>query len=59
MSSSFARLFLLAASVTPALAFCGSRTHLDKRAVGEVEVNEFGYAGTIVGFPPPTKDLCP
>ena len=51
MSSSFAKLLLLAASATPALGFCGARTHLDKRAEGEVEVNDFGYAGTIVGLP--------
>ena len=50
MSSSFVKLLLLAASATPALSFCGSRTHLDKRAEGEVEVNDFGYAGTIVSL---------
>ncbi|RYP55182.1 hypothetical protein DL768_000176 [Monosporascus sp. mg162] len=47
MSSTVARLLLLAASVTPALSFCGAHTHLDRRQEGEVEVNEFGYAGTI------------
>ncbi|KAL7620916.1 hypothetical protein AAE478_008226 [Parahypoxylon ruwenzoriense] len=48
MSSTFSRLFLLAASVTPALAFCGAHTHLDRRAEGEeVPVSTFGYTGTI------------
>lgn len=47
MSSSFVKLLLLAASATPALSFCGARTHLDKRAEGEVEVGDFGYSGTI------------
>lgn len=47
MHSTFARLLLLAASATPALSFCGAHTHLDRRQEGEVEVNEFGYAGTI------------
>ncbi|KAI1379937.1 carbonic anhydrase [Hypoxylon crocopeplum] len=48
MSSTFSRFFLLAASVTPALAFCGSHTHLDRRAEGEeVPISEFGYTGTV------------
>ncbi|KAK7739086.1 hypothetical protein SLS62_011322 [Diatrype stigma] len=47
MHSTIARLLLLAASATPALSFCGAHTHLDRRQEGEVEVNEFGYAGTI------------
>lgn len=48
MSSLFARLFLLAASVTPALAFCGAHTHLDRRAEGEgVPISTFGYTSTI------------
>ncbi|RYO83738.1 hypothetical protein DL766_003665 [Monosporascus sp. MC13-8B] len=47
MSSIIARLLLLAASATPALSFCGAHTHLDRRQEGEVEVNQFGYAGTI------------
>ncbi|RYP79425.1 hypothetical protein DL770_006662 [Monosporascus sp. CRB-9-2] len=47
MSSTIARLLLLAASATPALSFCGAHTHLDRRQEGEVEVNEFGYTGTI------------
>ncbi|KAI2634964.1 carbonic anhydrase [Hypomontagnella submonticulosa] len=48
MSSTFSRLFLLAASVTPALAFCGAHTHLDRRAEGEaVPIAEFGYTGTV------------
>ncbi|KAI1080086.1 carbonic anhydrase [Whalleya microplaca] len=38
--------FLVVASVTPALAFCGSRTHLDRRAEGEVPISTFGYTGT-------------
>ncbi|KAI5867479.1 carbonic anhydrase [Durotheca rogersii] len=47
MSSFFSRIFLLAASVTPALAFCGAHTHLDRRAEGEaVPVSTFGYTGT-------------
>lgn len=50
MSSSFVKLLLLAASATPALSFCGARTHLDKRAEGEVEVGDFGYSGTIVSL---------
>ncbi|KAI2462926.1 carbonic anhydrase [Annulohypoxylon bovei var. microspora] len=48
MSSVFARLFLLAASVTPALASCGSLTHLAPRAEGEeVPISTFGYTGAI------------
>ncbi|RYO90634.1 hypothetical protein DL764_008417 [Monosporascus ibericus] len=47
MASSIARLLLLAASATPALSFCGAHTHLDRRQEGTVEVNEFGYTGTI------------
>ena len=46
MSSIIARLLLLAASATPALSFCGAHTHLDRRQEGEVEVKQFGYAGT-------------
>ncbi|KAI1392507.1 carbonic anhydrase [Hypoxylon trugodes] len=48
MCSLFSRLLLLAASVTPALAFCGAHTHLDRRAEGEedVPVSTFGYTGT-------------
>ncbi|KAI1760304.1 carbonic anhydrase [Hypoxylon sp. FL1150] len=47
MYSVFSHLFLLAASVTPALAFCGAHTHLDRRAEGEaVEISSFGYTGT-------------
>lgn len=52
MASVLSKLFLLSASVTPALAFCGSHTHVDRRlarrqAGGEetVEVNDFGYTG--------------
>ncbi|CAJ2504384.1 Uu.00g117780.m01.CDS01 [Anthostomella pinea] len=37
-------ILLLAASVTPALGFCGGHTHLDRRDEGEVP--EFGYFGT-------------
>ncbi|KAI1408247.1 carbonic anhydrase [Hypoxylon sp. FL1857] len=43
MSSTFSRLFLLAASVTPALGFCGARTHLDRRSGEEVPISKFGY----------------
>ncbi|XXH02646.1 hypothetical protein Hte_009027 [Hypoxylon texense] len=47
MHSIFSLLFPLAASVTPALAFCGAHTHLDRRAEGEgVKVSSFGYTGT-------------
>ncbi|OTB17094.1 hypothetical protein K445DRAFT_374999 [Daldinia sp. EC12] len=48
MSSAISRFFLLAASVTPALGFCGAHTHLDRRAEGEeVPVSTFGYTGTV------------
>ncbi|KAI2611838.1 carbonic anhydrase [Hypoxylon sp. NC1633] len=48
MSSILSRFFLLAASVTPALAFCGAHTHLDRRAEGEeVTISGFGYTGTV------------
>lgn len=47
MQSVFSHLFLLAASVTPALAFCGAHTHLDRRVEGEgVTISSFGYTGT-------------
>ncbi|KAI0883892.1 carbonic anhydrase [Annulohypoxylon maeteangense] len=47
MSSSFSRLFLLAASVTSVMASCGSLTHLFPRAEGEeVPISKFGYTGT-------------
>ncbi|GAP87149.1 putative carbonic anhydrase [Rosellinia necatrix] len=39
-------LLFLAAAVTPAFGFCGSRTHLDKREAGEtVPTATFGYFG--------------
>ncbi|TGJ83360.1 hypothetical protein E0Z10_g5385 [Xylaria hypoxylon] len=39
-------LLLLAAAITPVFGFCGSRTHLDRRAEGEaVPVAAFGYVG--------------
>ncbi|RYP40592.1 hypothetical protein DL767_001592 [Monosporascus sp. MG133] len=47
MSSTIGRLLLLAASAAPALGFCGAHTHLDRRQEGGVEVNDFGYTGTI------------
>ncbi|KAI1463606.1 carbonic anhydrase [Daldinia caldariorum] len=48
MSSAISRFFLLAASVTPVLGFCGAHTHLDRRSEGEeVPVSKFGYTGTI------------
>ncbi|OTA62599.1 carbonic anhydrase [Hypoxylon sp. EC38] len=47
MSSAFSRLFLLAASVTPALSFCGAHTHLDRREGEEVPISTFGYTGTV------------
>ncbi|KAI1634760.1 alpha carbonic anhydrase [Biscogniauxia mediterranea] len=40
-----APILLLAASVTPALAFCGAHTHLDKRADGAVPISNFGASG--------------
>ncbi|KAI1104031.1 carbonic anhydrase [Jackrogersella minutella] len=47
MSSALSRLFLLAASVTPALAFCGAHTHLDRRADDDgIPIATFGYAGS-------------
>ncbi|KAI1337149.1 carbonic anhydrase [Xylariaceae sp. FL0016] len=39
-------LLLLAASVTPVMSFCGSHTHLDRRAEGEVPIGTFGYSAT-------------
>ncbi|RWA06128.1 hypothetical protein EKO27_g8972 [Xylaria grammica] len=41
-------ILLLAAAITPAFGFCGSRTHLDRRAEGEetVPLATFGYIGT-------------
>ncbi|OTB07415.1 hypothetical protein M426DRAFT_318103 [Hypoxylon sp. CI-4A] len=48
MSSTIVRFLLLAASVTPTLAFCGAHTHLDRRAEGEeVPISTFGYTGTV------------
>ncbi|KAI1204868.1 carbonic anhydrase [Annulohypoxylon truncatum] len=48
MSSAFSRLFLLATSVTSAMASCGSLTHLFPRAEGEeVPISTFGYTGAI------------
>ncbi|KAI0008197.1 carbonic anhydrase [Xylariaceae sp. FL0662B] len=44
--STISRFYLLVASVTPALGFCGSHTHLDRRAEGEVPISTFGYTGT-------------
>ncbi|KAI0536007.1 alpha carbonic anhydrase [Xylaria digitata] len=39
-------ILLLAAAITPVFGFCGSRTHLDRRAEGEtVPVATFGYFG--------------
>ena len=61
MTSAFARFVFLSASVTPALAFCGSHTHVDRRlgrrqAGGEetVEVNDFGYTGLQVSLECPS-----
>ncbi|KAI5924514.1 alpha carbonic anhydrase [Camillea tinctor] len=45
MASFVAPILLLAASVTPALAFCGAHTHLDKRAEGEVPISTFSASG--------------
>ncbi|KAI0848493.1 carbonic anhydrase [Daldinia vernicosa] len=48
MSSVLSRFFILAASVTPVLGFCGSHTHLDRRAEGEeVPISKFGYTGAV------------
>ncbi|ORY67253.1 alpha carbonic anhydrase [Pseudomassariella vexata] len=49
MLSSILELLLVAASVTPALGFCGSHTHLQRRAEeGEaVPISTFGYIGDI------------
>ncbi|KAH9889127.1 carbonic anhydrase [Xylariomycetidae sp. FL2044] len=47
MASFIASTLVLAASVTPAWAFCGAHTHLDRRAEGEVPISTFGYSGTI------------
>ncbi|KAH7037283.1 alpha carbonic anhydrase [Microdochium trichocladiopsis] len=41
------QLLLAAAAITPAMAFCGGHTHLDRRAEGEVPINTFGYTGAI------------
>ncbi|KAI1277288.1 alpha carbonic anhydrase [Xylaria sp. FL0933] len=42
------RLLLLAAAISPVFGFCGSRTHLDRRAGDEkgVPLATFGYVGT-------------
>ncbi|KAI1506031.1 alpha carbonic anhydrase [Biscogniauxia marginata] len=40
-----ANILLLAASVTPALAFCGAHTHLDKREEGVVPISTFSGTG--------------
>ncbi|KAI0802492.1 alpha carbonic anhydrase [Xylaria sp. FL0064] len=42
------RLLLLAAAISPVFGFCGSRTHLDRRAGDEesVPLATFGYIGT-------------
>ncbi|KAI0156587.1 carbonic anhydrase [Xylariaceae sp. FL1272] len=38
---------ILGASVTPAFAFCGGLTHLDRRQEGEVPISTFGYNGVV------------
>lgn len=50
MALQLSNIIVLATFMAPVLGFCGSHTHLSKRAEAEggVEVNTFGYFGDIV-----------
>lgn len=55
MSTFFARILIVAASVTHASASCAYGTHLSPRAEegAPIKVNTFGYTGVIVRYSRP------
>ncbi|KAI1269928.1 carbonic anhydrase [Xylariaceae sp. FL1019] len=47
MGRQAASILILGTVLTPAFAFCGGLTHLDRRQEGEVPISTFGYNGVV------------